>query len=137
MMTGNTMYRRERRWLQIAVMIGASVPIIAGGAGMIFGTAMLSDTVDMSLDSHIRYLSGLLCAVGMSFWAAVPAIETKTSQMRLLTFLVVTGGVARLAGAIFVGTPSTPMLFAISMELIVTPFFCWWQSRIARLQTYC
>ncbi len=95
---------------------------------------MLSDTADMSLDSHLRYLSGLLFAIGMSFWAAVPSIETKTSLMRLLTFLVVTGGFARLAGATFVGMPSTPMLFALSMELIVTPFFCWWQSRIARFQ---
>ncbi len=128
-------YWRERRLLQIAVVIGASVPIIAGGAGMIFGTAMLSDTADRSLDSHIRYLSGLLFAIGMSFWAAVPSIETKTSLMRLLTFLVVMGGFARLADAIFAGMPPTPMLSALGMELIVTPFFCWWQSRIAGLQT--
>ena len=130
----NKMYGRERRLLQIAVLTGACVPVIAGGAGMIFGAAMLSDTADISLDSHIRYLSGLLLAIGIGFWAAVPAIETNTSHMRLLTCLVAIGGSARLAGAIVVGIPSIPMLFAISMELIVTPLFCWWQSRIARLQ---
>ena len=48
------MYRRERRCLQIAVLAGACVPVIAGGAGMISGAGLLSDTVDVSLDSHIR-----------------------------------------------------------------------------------
>ena len=93
---------------------------------------MLSGTVDISLDSHIRYLSGLLFAIGIGFWAIIPAIETKTYHARLLTFLVVTGGFARLAGAVFVATPSKPMIAAIGMELIVTPLLCLWQSRIAR-----
>ena len=124
-------YRRERRLLQIFVLIGACVPVCAGGAGMIFGANMLSGTPDISLDSHMRYLSGLLFAIGIGFWAAIPDIEKKTSHVRLLTFLVVMGGLARLASAIFVGIPSTPMLLAIGMELIVTPLLCLWQSRIA------
>jgi hypothetical protein len=117
--------------LQICVLIGGWVPVLAGGRGMIYGGGMLSGAVDISLDSHIRYLSGLLFAIGIAFWAAVPTIEKKTSYVRLLTFLVVTGGFARLAGAIFAGLPSTPMLLAIGMELIVTPLLCLWQSRIA------
>ncbi len=127
------MYWRERRLLQIAVLIGACVPVVAGGSGMIFGAGMLSGTEDTSLDSHMRYLSGLLFAIGIGFWAAVPAIETKTSHVRLLTFLVAIGGVARLAGTIFVGIPAPTMLFAIGMELIVTPLLCLWQSRIAAI----
>ena len=113
------------------MLIGACVPVLAGGMGMVFGGGMLSGATDISLDSHIRYLSGLLFAIGIAFWAAVPAIEKKTSYVRLLTFLVVTGGLARLAGAIFVDIPSTPMLLSIGMELIVTPLLCLWQSRIA------
>jgi len=129
----NKIYRRERRFLQISILLAASVPVIAGGAGMIFGTAMLSRIANISLDSHLRYLSGLLFAIGISFWTIVPSIETKTSLTQLLTFIVVMGGFARLAGAIFMGPPSKTMLYAISMELIITPLFCWWQSRIARL----
>jgi hypothetical protein len=124
-------YRLERRWLQISILMGACVPVLAGVMGMIYGGEMLSDSTDISLDSHIRYLSGLLFAIGIGFWAAIPDIEKKTSHVRLLAFLVVIGGAARLAGTIFIGIPSTPMLLAIGMELIVTPLLCLWQSRIA------
>jgi hypothetical protein len=125
-------HQQERRLLQMAVLLGAFVPVLAGGAGMIWGAGMLAQHVDISLDSHIRYLSGLLFAIGISFWSIIPRIETKTYPARLLTFLVVTGGLARLAAAIFVGMPSVPMILAIGMEIVVTPLLCLWQSRIAR-----
>jgi len=127
-------YQQERRLLQLAVLIGAFVPVLAGGAGMICGAGLLSQHVDISLDSHIRYLSGLLFAIGISFWSIIPHIETKTYAARLLTFLVVIGGLARLAAAIFVGVPALPMILAIGMEIVVTPVLCLWQSRIARLK---
>ena len=117
-------YQHERRWLQIVVIVCAGVPILAGAAGMIAGTSMLSNAAEVSLDSHVRYLSGVLFAMGLSFWAIVPQIEHNKIPMRLLTFLVVMGGVARLAGAVFVGIPSKPMVFAIVMELAVTPLLC-------------
>lgn len=126
-------YQQERRLLQAAILIGGFVPVLAGGAGMILGAGLLSQHVDISLDSHIRYLSGLLFAIGISFWYFIPNIETKTYPARLLTFLVATGGLARLAAAIFVGMPSVPMILAVGMEIVVTPLLCLWQSRIARL----
>ena len=76
--------------------------------------------------------AGLLFAIGIGFWSIIPSIETNAYPARLLTFLVVTGGLARLAGAIFIGLPSMPMILAIGMEVIVTPLLCLWQSRIAR-----
>ncbi len=117
-------YLRERRWLQTAVTVAACVPVLAGGLGMIAGTAMLSNTTGISLDNHVRYLSGVLFAMGLSFLAITPNIEIHTVPMRLLTFLVVVGGVARLASAVFVGMPSSSMLLAIVMELVVTPLLC-------------
>jgi hypothetical protein len=101
---------------------------------MITGTAILSEHPgEIALDSHVRYLSGLLFGIGLSFWAIVPRIETHTALMRLLTFLVGVGGIARLAGAVFIVMPSRSMIYAIVMELVVTPLLCWWQSRIANL----
>jgi len=100
---------------------------------MIFGDASPTGAADLWLDSQVRYMSGLLFAVGLGFWAAIPAIERKTAHVRLLTFLVLTGGLARLAGAIFVGVSSTATIFTIGMELVVTPLLCLWQSRISAL----
>ncbi|ULA65886.1 MAG: conserved membrane protein of unknown function [Nitrospira sp.] len=130
-----TCSHRERRGLQVALVVAACVPVLAGGAGMITGTAILSEHPgEIALDSHVRYLSGLLFGIGLSFWAIVPRIETHTALVRLLTFLVGVGGIARLAGAVFVVMPSRSMIYAIVMELVVTPLLCWWQSRIANLQ---
>lgn len=118
--------------LQAAVIVGACVPVFAGGAGALLGTKYFIDTPNVSLDSNLRYLFGILFAMGLCFWSCVPAIETKTPRVRLLTLLVVTGGFARLSSLIFIGTPPALGLFALGMELGVTPALCLWQSRIAR-----
>lgn len=124
----------ERRLLQMAIFIAALVPISAGLAGMLLGISFLSEASEVSLDSHLRYLSGLLFALGLSFWMMIPSIEKHTQIIRILTFLVVTGGIARLLAALLVGIPSTPMLLAIGMELVITPLLCFWQMRVARLK---
>ncbi len=119
----------ERRLLQACIAIGGCVPVFAGGAGMVLGMGQ----GDLSLDSHFRYLSGLLFGIGIAFWYAIPAIEARTQYVRLLCLPIVIGGFARLGAAVFVGVPKTGMLLAIVMELIVTPGLCLWQSRIAKL----
>src|SRR5262245_42228928 len=125
---------RERRLLQSAVLIGGLVPVAAGLAGIILGPGLLHATADdsSSLDSHLRYLSGLLLGIGLAFWSLVPRIERAGVVFRLLTFVVVAGGIARLASLTGVGMPSRPMLAGLIMELIVTPLLCIWQARVAR-----
>ena len=121
----------EKRLLQLSILIFGLVPLMAGLAGIAEGTAILADTRDVSLDSQVRYLSGLLFGIGVGFWSTVPRIETMGSRCRLLTAIVFIGGLARLAGLVFDGVPSTPMVLAIGLELAVTPLLCLWQVRIA------
>lgn len=126
----------ERKWLQIAVCIACVVPIGAGSAGVVFGSsfpAWIDEThaTGLALDSHTRYLSGLLLAIGLAFLSAVPSIERQTMRFRLLTFIVFVGGLSRLAGVIISGTPPVGMIFGLLMELVVTPLLCLWQARIA------
>ncbi len=123
----------ERRLLQAAIAIGGCVPVFTGGAGMLFGMNILAGQGDVSLDSHFRYLSGLLFGIGIAFWYAIPTIETRTQYVRLLCLPIVIGGFARLGAALFVGVPKNGMILAIVMELVVTPALCLWQSRIAKL----
>ena len=116
------------------VAVAGIVPVSAGLAGVVLGPAM-ADAVagggTVSLDSHFRYLSGLLLAIGLAFWSMIPRIEFRGPAFRLLSVVVVTGGLGRLLGLVLHGTPSTAMLFGLTMELVVTPLLCLWQSRIA------
>jgi hypothetical protein len=123
-----------KRALQAAVALLALVPVGAGLAGVIAGPAMVVgvDTAPISLDSHFRYLSGLLLAIGLGFWSTIPAIESKTARFRLLTALVVIGGLGRLVSAIQLGWPDDSMRFGLVMELVVTPLLACWQGWVAQ-----
>ncbi len=124
----------SRRALQIEVAVLGLVPVLTGLAGMVLGPSMAGldpSATPIALDSHVRYLSGLLLAIGLGFWSTIPRIERQTARFRLLTGLVVIGGLGRLLGLALAGRPPAPMLFGLGMELVVTPSLCWWQSRIA------
>jgi hypothetical protein len=119
--------------LRVAVAVGGIVPVAAGLAGVLSGAAMLGGhpAANLTLDSHLRYLSGLLLAIGLGFWSTIPRIEQQAARFRLLTAIVVLGGLGRLYGILVEGLPPAPMLFGLVMELGVTPLLCWWQGRVA------
>lgn len=125
---------KEAQALRIAVALASLVPLSAGLAGMLAGSAFLGSELpaDISADSHIRYLSGLLFGIGVGFASTLRRIERRGARFRLLTGIVVLGGLARLLGAVLHGAPAAPMLFGLVMELLVTPALCLWQWRIAR-----
>ena len=124
---------QERRLLQICVAVAAVVPVTAGFAGVALGQNFLDHTpFDAALDSHFRYLSGLLCAIGLVFWSIVPTIERHTLLVGRLTMIIVAGGLARLYGVLIEGPPPNSMLFGLGMELVVTPALLLWQWRVAR-----
>ena len=125
--------RTERHLLQGAIALAGFVPVLCGLAGALLGTSMTGEgDSGVALDSHMRYLSGLLLGLGLAFWEAIPQIERRGERVRLLCAIVVLGGLMRLVGIIFVATPGAPMLFALVMELVVTPALCLWQVRVAR-----
>ncbi|MGH8336668.1 MAG: DUF4345 family protein, partial [Gammaproteobacteria bacterium] len=49
-----------------------------------------------------------------------------------LSSLVVTGGIGRLISLLVVGIPSPLMIFALVMELGVTPAMAFWQHQISK-----
>jgi Domain of unknown function (DUF4345) len=122
---------RERKLLQQSVAIAATVPVAAGLYGVLFGQALTGDAVSISAESHFRFLSGLLLGIGLCFWSTLPAIEARTNRFRLLTLLVVIGGLGRLVGLGLTGLPSLFMIGGLILELIVAPVLCLWQTRVA------
>lgn len=122
----------ERRLLQAAVLVGGLVPVSAGLSGALLGPRMVDAMGSADLDSHTRYLSGILLGLGLAAWAMVPSVERRGEAFRLLAFAVLVGGLARLAGLALGPTPGLPMRLALVMELVVTPGLALWQARVAR-----
>ena len=125
----------ERRLLQGAVAVASLVPLSAGGLGMVEGPGFLRGLgaeVSTDLDSHFRYLSGLLAGIGLGFVSCIPAIERRGARFRLLGLIVVLGGLARLVSLAVHGAPGGGHLFGLAMELGVVPLLMLWQARVAR-----
>ena len=114
-----------KRALQIAVAVGGLVPVSAGLAGILAGPHMVvgAGLLPVPLDSHFRYLSGLLLGIGFGFWTTIPGVEHKGARFRMLTTIVFIGGLGRLWSLLAIGVPDKPMLFGLAMELVVTPLF--------------
>jgi hypothetical protein len=121
----------EKKLLQATIALASVVPLTAGLSGIIKGAAFLGSG-NSDIDSHLRYLSGLLLAIGLGFISVIPNIELQGTRVRLLTFIVVIGGLARLLGFLLAGLPGPSMQAALGMELLVTPLICAWQYRIAK-----
>lgn len=124
---------RERKLLQQSVAIVAAIPVATGLYGVLFGQALTGDAVSISAESHFRFMSGLLLGIGLCFWSTLPGIETSTGRFRLLTLLIVIGGLGRLMGLGLTGLPSLFMIGGLIVELVVAPVLCLWQTRVANL----
>ena len=122
---------QEKKLLQCMVAVACIVPIAGGLSGIVEGAGFLGGG-SIIMDSHLRYLSGLLLGIGFGFLSGIPHIEQHTARFRLLTWMVVTGGISRLLGFFIMGNPGHFMSFALVMELIVTPLLCLWQHRFAK-----
>ena len=106
----------------------------AGTAGVLHGPAMIPGvrSEEIDLESHFRYLSGLLLGIGLVFVAITPRIEQNKALFRALCLIVVAGGIARLLGAFELGMPGVAHRFALIMELGVVPAMFLWVGRIER-----
>ena len=123
----------ERRQLQMAVAIAACVPVLGGLWGAFHGSGMLASTPLAGwFDSHVRYLSGLLLALGVLAWSCVPRIEERGDRLGLLVLMVLAGGLIRLYATSTTGFWSPFIFLPLIMELVVTPALWIWQRRVAR-----
>jgi hypothetical protein len=125
---------KRKRALQFVVALCSLVPITAGAGGMLFGPCFFETPViePADLDGHFRYLSGLLLGIGIAYLLAIPGIERQRKLFLLLGAVVVLGGLGRLFGMLTTGAPTPFVLFALAMELIVTPVITLWQARISQ-----
>ena len=125
----------ERRLLQAATALACLVPLSMGGLSVLKSADVLrgvAQPLPIDLDSHFRYLSGLLLGIGLVFLASIPRIETKTIVFRTLGAVIFVGGLGRLLSLVEAGVPGPGHRFGLAMELIVVPLIVLWQGRVAR-----
>ena len=125
-------FQRRLRTVQVLVLCCGLIPVAAGTVGVLIGPPMAGGaTGPIGLDSHFRYLSGLLLGIGLAYWSLVPGLARHTAAFRLLTAIVIAGGLGRLFGVFAEGVPPPSMLAALAVELLVTPLLCLLQARVA------
>ncbi len=132
-MAGFTPWKTKRH-LQYMIAVCGLLPISAGLAGVAFGPDFIADGTGLSapLDSHFRYLSGLLVGLGLSFWFLIPTIDRQGPMLRRLVAIVLLGGLGRVFSLIEVGYPDLGMTAGLVMELVVAPSIVFCQWRLAK-----
>jgi hypothetical protein len=121
----------ERRLLQVVIAVAGLVPV----GGGLWGVLGHMTTAGALSASNARYLSGLLLGIGLTFWIAIPTIERRGAIVRGLAAIVVIGGLARLAGGLFVTGFPPAVALPLVMELGVTPLIAIWRERVERRLT--
>ena len=131
--TDGLVTRVERRFLQIIVCAVSLVPIVAGLVGLLLGPRALgaNQAQPIDFDSHFRYLSGLLLAIGCGYLSTVPRIERHSGRFIFLTLIVVAGGGGRFLDVMVRGVPSMASVGALLLELLVAPILALWATRVA------
>jgi hypothetical protein len=122
----------ERKLLQIAFALAGLVLVGFGFAGVFFGANFLDLSGNVVMDSYIRFLKGMLLAIGLVYWSSIPDIERHGERVGLVTFILMLGAVPRLMAVIGHGVPTVGIIIGLAGELIAAPLLWLWQRRIAR-----
>lgn len=124
----------ERRLLQGVIAATCTVSLSASFTSILSGPGWLMQNGDVTtdLDSHFRYLSGLLLAIAIGFLSCIPSIEHKGPRLRMLALIVVVGGLSRAYSIGVVGLPSLGHLGGLTIELVIVPAVTAWQWSFAR-----
>jgi hypothetical protein len=123
----------ERKVLQVAFSLAGLVLVGFGLAGVFFGAGFTDLSGNVVMDSYIRFLKGMLVAIGLVYWSAVPDIERQGERISLVTFILVLGAVPRLMAVIGHGVPTIGILIGLAGELIFAPLLWLWHGHVARV----
>lgn len=122
----------ERKLLQMTFAIAGLVLVCFGLAGVFFGANFLDLSGNVVMDSYIRFLKGMLLAIGLIYWSSIADIERHGERIALVTLILVLGAVPRLMAVIGHGVPTNGILISLAGELIAAPLLWVWQRRIAK-----
>ncbi|MGA9089905.1 MAG: DUF4345 domain-containing protein [Bradyrhizobium sp.] len=123
----------ERKLLQVAFAVAGLVLVGFGLAGVVFGANFTDLSGNVVMDSYLRFLKGMLLAIGLVYWSSVPDIERHGERISLVMFILMLGAVPRLMAVIAHGVPTIGILIGLAGELIFAPLLWLWQGHVARV----
>ena len=123
----------ERKLLQIAFALAGLVLFGFGLEGVFFGAHFMDLSGNVLMDSYVRFLKGMLLAMGLVYWSCIPDVERHGERVALVTFILVLGAVPRLMAVIGHGVPTIGILFSLAGELVFAPLLWLWQRHVARV----
>lgn len=123
----------QRRLLQTAIALTGLSAVGFGLAGVLIGTGFTSHAGDVTMDSYVRFLKGMLLAIGLIYWSAIPDIEKHGERIAVVTFILVLGAIPRLMSMISHGVPTLGILLSLFGELVIVPLIWLWQRHVAKL----
>src|SRR5712692_8065816 len=103
----------ERKLLQIAVAAAGLAGVCLGLTGVLFGTMYADLSGNVVMDSYIRFLKGMLLAIGLIYWSSIPDVEHHGERIALVTFILVLGAVPRLMAVISHGVPTIGIVVSL------------------------
>ena len=128
----------SRRILQVILTIVGLILIVTGFLGAIYG--ITDDFYGISinsniqghiiLDSNLRFYGGLSIGLGLIIFWMIPSIEKQKTIFRLISLMILIGGIGRVISMITIGIPSIPFIIFTVLELLF-PLLIFWQNRIA------
>ena len=121
----------QRKLLQIAFALAGLALVGFGLGGVFFGAAFTEFSGDVVVDSYIRFLKGMLLAIGLVYWSSIPDIERHGERITLVTFILVLGAVPRLMAVIGHGVPTNGIVISLVGELIFAPLLWLWQRHVS------
>jgi len=121
----------ERKLLQIAFALAGLMLVGFGLGGVFFGATFMDLSGDVVMDSYIRFLKGMLLAIGLVYWWSIPDIERHGERISLVTFILVLGAIPRLMTVIGHGVPTIGIMIGLVGELIFAPLLWFWQRHVA------
>lgn len=124
----------EKRLLQAVLAVTLILPFTAAIAGVVRGPEFLDQDSALSRDlgSHFRYLNGIFLGVLCWYAASIPGIERHGARLRLLSSLVILGGLMRAWSWGLAGAPGLGHQIGLGIELGIVPIVLLWQARLAR-----
>ena len=122
----------ERRLLQISLAIVGLVAILFGLTGVLFGTSLSGVRLGVTMEGYVRFIKGVLVAVGLIYWSAIPQIEKRFERISIVTIILMFGAAARLLAVIGHGFPTVGLLISLIGELVVVPMIWLWHRNLVR-----
>ena len=123
----------NKRVLQVVLAIIAVIAVVTGFVGIIIPVSHEYYEVSASgdvpgnvtLDSNLRYFTGLWLGLGLILIWIIPTIEQQAVVLRLVSLMIFLGAIGRMISLISFGVPSTPFIVFMVIELLFPVLIIW------------